>query len=155
MDGATFDVYNTTYYNTVYYICWFRSLKHYKIKKFASEAKKESVSDLLLSQTLQNFLNIGQIGQQKFSLGAGLYKLRLATKEGRGKSGGARSLLAFKKDGRVIWLHLFSKNDKENVSTVELKKLKMLSDILLDLPEADIDNLIKLGVLCEVRENDY
>lgn len=129
-------------------------MKHYKIKKFSGEAKKESVSDLLLSQTLGNFLNLGQAGQQKFSLGGGLYKLRLANKEGRGKSGGARSLLAFKKEGRVIWLHLFSKNDKENVSTVELKKLKVLSDILLDLPEVEIINLIKLGELYEVREND-
>lgn len=143
------------YYNTVYYIYWFRSLKHYKIKKFSSEVKRESVPDLLLFQTLQDFLNIGHVGQQKFSLGAGLYKLRLATKEGRGKSGGSRSLLAFKKEGRMIRLHLFSKNDKGNVSIVELKKLKRLSDILLDLPEADIANLIKLGELCEVRENDY
>ena len=110
--------------------------------------------DLLLFQTLYDFLSIGKIGQQKFSLGAGLYKLRLATKEGRGKSGGSRSILAFEKESRVIWLHLFSKNEKGNVSTVELKKLKTLSDILLELPEAEIANLIKLGELCEVREND-
>ena len=128
-------------------------MKHYKVKKFTNEAKKADVSDALLSETLAGFLSVGKEGQQKLSLGAGLYKLRLATKEGKGKSGGSRSILAFKKENRVIWLHLFSKNDKGNVTTNELKKLKSLSDILLSLPDDDITKLIKLGELCEVNKH--
>lgn len=128
-------------------------MKHYKVKKFTNEAKKADLPDALLYETLEEFLSIGTEGQQKLSLGAGLYKLRLATKEGKGKSGGSRSILAFKKENRVIWLHLFSKNDKANVTTNELKKLKSLSDILLDLPDDDIEKLIKLGELCEVNEH--
>jgi hypothetical protein len=128
-------------------------LKHYKIKKFTSEAKKVDLLDESLLDTISNFLILGKEGQQKYSLGAGLYKLRLATKEGRGKSGGSRSLLAFKKDFRVIWIHLFSKNDKVNVTTNELKKLKSLSDILLTLSDDEISRLIDLGELYEVIEN--
>lgn len=134
-------------------IGWLISLKHYKVKKFSTEAKKADVSDVLLSETMDEFLSIGTKGQQKLSLGAGLYKLRLATKEGKGKSGGSRSILAFKKESRVIWLHLFSKNDKGNVTTNELKKLKSLSDILLSLPDNDIEKLITLGELYEVNEH--
>ena len=104
-------------------------------------------------ETLSDFLDLGNIGQLKFSLGAGLYKLRMATKEGKGKSGGSRSILAFKSDSRVIWLHLFSKNDKGNVTISELKKLKILSNILLDLPDAEITRLIELGELYEVKKN--
>ena len=128
-------------------------MKHFKVKRFSNEAKKDNVSDEQLFNTLIDFLNMGTNGQQKFSLGAGLYKLRLATKEGRGKSGGSRSILAFKNDSRIVWLHLFSKNEKGNVSISELKKLKQLSNILLEIPDNEIATLVELGELCEVNEN--
>jgi hypothetical protein len=57
-------------------------------------------------------------------------------------------------DHRVIWLHLFAKNDKENVTTTELKKLKKLADILLGLSQSDINRLIKSGELYEVKRHD-
>lgn len=128
-------------------------LKQFKVKKFVTETKKDSISDTLLSTTLNDFLNMGNIDQQKYSLGAGLYKLRLASKEGRGKSGGSRTILAFKNDTRVVWLHLFSKNEKGNISVDELKKLKLLSNILLEMPEDKIFKLLELGELYEVNEN--
>jgi hypothetical protein len=129
-------------------------LKQYKVKKFSHEAKENNVTDRLLSETLNHFLAMERNGQQKLSMGAGLYKLRLAAKEGRGKSGGARSILAFKHDSRVMWLHLFSKNEKDNVSITELKKLKLLSNILLETTDDKIVKLIALGELCEVKEYD-
>ena len=61
--------------------------------------------------------------------------------------------LAFKNDNRIVWLHLFSKNEKENVSTTDLKKLKLLSHILLDLPDNEFKKLIELGELYEVNEH--
>ena len=128
-------------------------MQHFKVKRFSNEAKKDNVSDEQLFKTLIHFLNLETNDQQKFSLGAGLYKLRLATKEGRGKSGGSRSILAFKNDSRVVWLHLFSKSEKGNVSTSELKKLKQLSNILLEIPDNNIATLVELGELCEVNEN--
>ena len=128
-------------------------MQHFKVKRFSNEAKKDNVSDEQLFKTLIHFLNLETNDQQKFSLGAGLYKLRLATKEGRGKSGGSRSILAFKNDSRVVWLHLFSKSEKGNVSTSELKKLKQLSNILLEIPDNKIATLVELGELCEVNEN--
>ena len=128
-------------------------MKCYKIKKFASEAKKLKVTDKLLSDTLVHFLETCDDGQQRYSLGAGLYKLRLATSEGQGKSSGSRTILVYKPDNRVIWLHLFAKNDKGNISTIELKKLKSLADILLKLSTNDMASLIKIGELCEVNEH--
>ena len=128
-------------------------MKHYKIKKFISEAKKIELKDEILIETLNEFLGMGREHQQKYSLGANLYKLRLSTKEGRGKSGGSRSILAFKKDSRIIWLHLFSKNEKGNVTTSELKKLKELSNIVLELSDEQINKLLSFGELYEVNEN--
>lgn len=128
-------------------------MKHLKIKKFSSEAKRANLIDQILIDTLNEFFNLSREEQLKHSLGAGLYKLRIATKEGRGKSGGSRSILAFKKDNGIYWLHLFSKNDKENVTTSELKKLKQLSDIMFTLTDEQVKNLVNLGELCEVNTN--
>lgn len=54
----------------------------------------------------------------------------------------------------VYWIHLFSKNDKGNVTTSELKKLKQLSGIMFELSDEQIKKLINLGELFEVKIND-
>lgn len=128
-------------------------MKQYKIKKFNNEAKQVNLQDEILIETMNNFCKLNREEQQKFSLGASLYKLRIASKEGRGKSGGSRSILAFKKDNGVYWLHLFSKNEKENVTSSELKKLKRLADILFELSDKELSRLINIGELCEVSKN--
>lgn len=128
-------------------------MKQFKVKKFVTEAKKLKVADKVLSRTLSHFLKVDLKGRQKNALGAGLYKLRLATNEGQGKSGGSRTILALKEEKRVIWLHLFAKNEKENITASELKKLKVLADILLTISDKDITQLIKNNELCEVNEN--
>lgn len=128
-------------------------MKQFKIKKFNSEVKKIDLKDDILVETLNDFLLLNRDEQLKFSLGANLYKLRIATKEGRGKSGGSRSILAFKNDTGVYWLHLFSKNEKGNITTTELKKLKHLADIMLSLTDKQLAKLIYLGEICEVTKN--
>lgn len=128
-------------------------MKHYKIKKFANEAKHNDVQDQLLMDTINDFLSSERDHQQKYSLGANLYKLRIATKEGRGKSGGGRTILAFKKDDKVVWMHYFSKNEKGNITSVELSRLKTLSNILLTLSDVEINKLIKFGELIEVNQH--
>lgn len=128
-------------------------MNSYKVKKFSNEAKKLKVTNEQLLETLSHFLKMETEDRQKYSLGSGLYKLRLATSEGKGKSGGSRTVLAFKQDTRVIWLHLFAKNDKENITTSELKKLKLLADILLSMSIEDILKLIKANELYEVTKH--
>lgn len=128
-------------------------MKQYKVKKFVSEAKKLQVTDQSLSEALLHFLKIDPKGRQKNALGAGLYKLRLATHEGQGKSSGSRTLLAFKRESRIIWLHLFAKNDEENITASDLKKLKLLADILLSMSDETIRQLVNDNQLYEVNEN--
>ncbi len=129
-------------------------MKHLKIKKFCAEAKKNNLTDRDLVETINEFIKLTREEQLKFSLGAGLFKLRIATKSGRGKSGGSRSLLAFQKNNGIFWLHLFSKNDKENITSLELKKLKQLSNIMIHLNDEEIEKLINIGELYEVNENE-
>jgi len=125
-------------------------MKHYKTKTFSGESKLEVVSDKVLLETIDDFINLDTLGQNRCSLGAGLYKLRLASKKDAGKSGGSRSILAFKKDTVVYWIHLFPKSFKDNVTTKELNNLKKLSKILLNLGDKDIAKLLKNGEILEV-----
>ena len=129
-------------------------MKHLKIKKFCTEAKKCNLDDNDLIETINEFIKLNREDQLKFSLGAGLFKLRIATKTGRGKSAGSRSVLAFQKNNGVFWLHLFSKNDKENITSLELKKLKQLSSIMIHLSDTEVEKLINIGELYEVNENE-
>lgn len=128
-------------------------MKQYKVKRFLTEAKKLKITDKALIETVNGFMDLDTQGQQRHALGAGLYKLRLASVDGKGKSGGSRTILAVQQGKRLIWLHLFAKNDKGNVTTGELKKLKMLADILLGLSDSDIDKLVKSGELLEVQNH--
>ncbi len=125
-----------------------------KFKKFSSEANKSKVSDNCLNETFNDFLKLDMAGKQKYSLGGSLYKLRISSKSGRGKSGGSRSILALNINERLIWLHMFDKNDKGNISNKELKKLKFLADILLKLTNEELNQLIDAGELLEVSEHD-
>ncbi len=126
-------------------------MKYYKIRRFAGEAKKNDVSDSMLTDIATEFAAFPESARQQYSLGAGLYKLRLASKSGAGKSGGSRSILAFKKESVLIWLHLYSKNEKGNISHSELTDLKKLANVLLDATEVQLARLIKNGGLEEIK----
>jgi hypothetical protein len=126
-------------------------VKHYKFRRFSTEARNEDVSDSILMDVANEFLALTIEARNQRSLGAGLYKLRLASKSGRGKSGGSRVVLAFKKDSLVIWLHLYGKNEKENVAHQDFEDLKKLSNVLLNATENQLMDLIKKGTLEEIK----
>jgi hypothetical protein len=58
---------------------------------------------------------------------------------GRGKRGGARTLIATNKKERWIFLFGFQKNERSNVSVNELEALKCLAHDLLRLSNAELD----------------
>lgn len=55
-------------------------MKHIKIKKFSNEANKVNLTDSILVETINNFFKLNREEQLKYSLGAGLYKLRFQQK---------------------------------------------------------------------------
>ena len=66
-------------------------MQKYKLPDFAKWAKKAEVTDEALNDALAE-MERGLLGDR---LGANIYKKRISIK-GRGKSGGARTLLVFK-----------------------------------------------------------
>jgi len=82
-------------------------------------------------------------------LGGGLYKKRIAL-PGRGKRGGARTLLATNKKSRWFFLFGFQKNEREDVTDEEWEVLQELSSGFLSYSDNELNYAIKQGKLLEV-----
>lgn len=86
-------------------------------------------------------------------LGAHLFKKRVAL-AGRGKRGGARTLLAFRHQDRAFFLYGFAKNARANISEQELKALKLLTRQLLSYSDEDLAKALTSNALFEVEHNE-
>lgn len=82
-------------------------------------------------------------------LGGGVVKKRVAL-PGRGKSGGARTLVATNRADRWFFIFGFAKNERANVSDEELEALQTLAADLLKLAAKELDTLIGTGALQEI-----
>jgi len=111
-----------------------------KTKWFNKWAKKNSISDELLLKALDDLSkNFGTS-----NLGSGLYKVR-TKRTGKGKSGGYRTLVAFKEMDRAIFIYGFSKTERDNLEIDELKSFKKLAKDLLKISQDEYNRQEKLG----------
>ncbi len=120
-------------------------MRVFKYKRFHQWTKSEKLPDILIKQVIQEM----EDGLYDVNLGGGLYKKRIA-RPGKGKSGGYRTLIVFKKSDRAIFVYGFSKNEKDNISSREKEVYKLLARYYLDLTEVQILTLIENGELIEV-----
>ncbi|MDF1594249.1 MAG: type II toxin-antitoxin system RelE/ParE family toxin [Desulfobacterales bacterium] len=86
-------------------------------------------------------------------LGGGIVKKRIAF-PGRGKRGSTRTLLATNRDDRWFFVFGFEKNERENISEIELVTLKKLAKDLLGLTATQIAAAIEEGSLVEVKHEE-
>src|SRR3990167_4926804 len=82
-------------------------------------------------------------------LGDGLCKQRVA-RPGQGKRGGHRTLIAFKKDDRSVFVFGFSKKDRDNIDEQEEKIYRKLASNFLSLTEQQIHHMLTEKMLIEV-----
>lgn len=82
-------------------------------------------------------------------LGGGLVKKRIA-RQGQGKRGGFRTLVATNRGDRWIFVFGFSKNVRGNIDAAEEQALKKLGAHLLALTPADLRKAVEAGELKEV-----
>jgi hypothetical protein len=120
-----------------------------KTKWFAHWAEKEGLSSQALSAAVVE-MNQGLVDA---SLGGNVFKKRVAI-GGRGKSGGVRTLLAFKLNDIAFFIYGFAKNQQSNITVKELKALKLLAAKLLSYGKHDIAKAISEHELYEVKEDD-
>lgn len=86
-------------------------------------------------------------------LGGGVVKKRVPL-PGRGKSGGARTLLATNKGDRWFFVFGFEKNDRANISVQELRALQLLAVDLLRLSVTSLDACVKRAEFQEICRDD-
>lgn len=85
-------------------------------------------------------------------LGGGVVKKRVAL-PGRGKRGGARTLVATNRSDRWFFLFGFAKSERDNVSADELEALQCLSTDLLSLSPGGLDAQVEAGALQEICDD--
>lgn len=103
-------------------------MKVFKTKSFEQWAKKLKITD----SKLKTIITEMEQGLVDANLGQCLYKKRIAV-PGRGKSGGTRTIIAYKRTEKAFFIYGFSKNEKENINLKEKEALIKYASILMEL----------------------
>jgi hypothetical protein len=117
-----------------------------KRRDFARWRRGEALPDAALCEAALE-MELGLLG---VDLGGLLYKKRVA-RPGGGKRGGYRTLLAFGRGDRYVFLHGFSKNSRENITGEEKRALQFAGRVFLALAGSELASALQNGVLLEVR----
>ena len=121
----------------------------FKTRYFSRWFRKIGLSDVALCHVVKEM----EQGLIDANLGRGVVKKRLAL-PGRGKRGGARTLVATNKDDRWFFLFGFEKNERANITTEELEGLREITRQLLGMTSEQLDEAVRDGYLQEIC-NDY
>jgi hypothetical protein len=94
-----------------------------------------------------------QSGAIDANLGGGLIKQRMA-RPGGGRSGGYRTIIAYRVGLRAVFLYGFAKNERENIGGDELDSLRQLGANWLNAEPATITQALHEGALTEIEDVD-
>jgi hypothetical protein len=120
-------------------------LRIFKTKSFRRFQRKERISDRSLSDAIGR-AERGLVGAD---LGHGLIKQRVA-RPGEGRSGGFRTVIAYRVGARAFFLFGFAKSDQANLSKADERDLKDFGALLLALDARGIETMIAGDELTEV-----
>lgn len=90
-----------------------------------------------------------QRGLVDATLGGSIVKKRVAL-PGRGKSGGARSIVATNLGDRWFFLYGFEKNVRANITDKELEALQEIAADLLKMTHDELEIAVAQGKLLEI-----
>ena len=121
-------------------------MRIFKTRDFARLIRKSDITDRALYEAIER---AGK-GMVDAALGSGLVKQRVA-RQGRGRSGGYRTIIALRAGDRAFFLHCFAKNEQANISDIQLRSLRELAARYLALNDAQTEMLLKAGELIEVK----
>ena len=119
-------------------------MRNFKLKAFGRFARRERITDDMLCDAVA----AAEEGLIDADLGSGLVKLRIA-RPGKGKSGGYRTLLAYRAGNRAVFLYGFAKSERDNIDDAMLAALERRAAALLSAHINVLENMI---VDDEVRE---
>jgi len=120
-----------------------------KNKAFSKWAAKEGVCDRALMKAVEEM----GLGLVDADIGGHVFKKRVAL-AGRGKQGGARTLLVYRVDDKAFFVYGFAKNTRANIKAEELNGLKKLAKELLGYSDRQLELAIGNGALIEVKDDE-
>ena len=94
------------------------------------------------------------LGSFEANLGGNLYKKRISNSTNKGKSSGSRLIVAFKHGDRFFVLHVFNKNESENISSKEKAILIQRAKQYFQLDEEQLSKAMKAKVLFEIKKDN-
>jgi len=118
-------------------------------KPFTRFASREGIADAALCEVVRR----AEAGLIDADLGGGVVKLRLARK-GRGKSGGFRVIVLFRRGARTFFVYGFAKSDRDNIRRDELRAFRNLASEMLALNDQALTAAMKNGTLTEIDCHD-
>lgn len=124
-------------------------MRIYKTKTFRRFQRKEGMTDAALCLAIRR----AEDGSVDARLGRNLIKQRVA-REGAGRRGGYRTIIAYRVGLRAVFIHGFAKSDEDNISAADEQDLAQIGALLLGFDADGIETLIVEGELWEVDCND-
>jgi hypothetical protein len=117
----------------------------YKLKSFARFARSEDIADAKLADAVARAAR----GLVDADIGAGLIKQRVA-REGQGRRGGYRMIIAFRSGDFAVFLFGFAKSVEDNLDDRQVKVLRRVAANWLSADAATIKKAVEQGELVEV-----
>jgi len=114
-------------------------------KVFARFARKERIHDRQLREAVTR----AETGLVDADLGGNLVKQRVA-RAGGGRSGGFRTIIAYRTAHRSVFLYGFPKSERANIDDRELANLKTLAKHYLSFTDLQIVRALEQSELSEV-----
>jgi len=120
-------------------------LRVYKLKAFTRFQRRERIADRTLAKAVKS----AEQGLIDADLGGGLIKQRVA-RLGQGKSGGYRTVIAYRRGDRAVFLFGFAKNEQANLDDRELAEWRRVGRGYLGLDDDGLKAATAAETLIEV-----
>ena len=117
----------------------------FKTRHFSRWMRKTELTDNALLNAVEEMVK----GLIDADLGGGVVKKRIGL-AGRGKRGGARTLVATNKGNRWFFVFGFEKNERANIADDELEALQDIAEQLLARTGRQLDEAVEAGALQEI-----
>ena len=120
-------------------------MRIFKTKPFIRFARRERIPDGALCEAVGRAAR----GLVDADLGGGVLKQRIA-RQGQGRSGGYRVLIAYRRDVRSVFLYGFAKSERNNVDDDELETARDIAKGWLTATADQIGRALAEGLIQEV-----
>jgi hypothetical protein len=121
-------------------------MRVFKIREFEKECRRLGVDETMIGKALDQVL----AGKIDAFLGGEVIKQRVA-RTGQGKSGGFRTFLLFRANHRCVFMHVFAKNEKENVGEHALREYRQAAKLFLGFDDSVVNKMVSSNAWIEMK----